>query len=86
MHVIVLAGWAEVSGCAGLAAQLGVLVVVVESEGSAAKHVHVCECGWLTKPALAPEFLDVGLSKVGMDHGEHCVVLPLSNSIELRHM
>lgn len=37
--VVVLTCWAEIHGHMGLAAQLGVLVVVVEGESSAAEHM-----------------------------------------------
>lgn len=50
--VVVLTCWAEICGCMGLAAQLGVLVTVVEGESSAAKHTYMHECGWLAEPVL----------------------------------
>jgi len=110
VSVVVLTCWAEICGHAGLAAQLGVFVAVVEGKSSAAKHVYMYKCGWLAEPALkqclhshgvtcavedmdghveglAPELLlDTGLGKVGSNHGEHCAVELLSNSVEFRHM
>jgi len=52
VSVVVLACWAEIRGRMGLAAQLGVFVVVIKGESLAAEHMYMYECGWLAEPVL----------------------------------